>query len=433
MKQDRFIYLINQYVNKTISVEETRELKDMLTEMEQPELTEILGETWLTTVRPAFQEETDDKQKGTDDKWGETDDKDIRERIAGIVAVDKQEGSAAVVLPFAPEDVKRRVSIIRRAWFRYAAAVILILGLVTYFRLANRNLPRNTAPTANIPDVEPGRQTAMLTLGDGSSISLDSAGNGKLAIQGNAAITKLAGGQIVYQVNATGKRAALMNTMTTPRGGQYQLVLPDGTKVWLNAASAITYPVAFDGERKVKVKGEAYFEVAKNKESFIVDIEGRSSIEVLGTHFNVNAYADEENIRTTLVEGKIRVVDGAPEQHTKESVILKPGQQAVITAQVSNRQQPDKGNIAVFDNADLEQVLAWKNGLISLENVELPNLMRQLERWYDIQVEYEGAIPKIKFKGEMDRGVRLSGVLRFLTNFGIRTRMDGRTLIVLGN
>jgi ferric-dicitrate binding protein FerR (iron transport regulator) len=210
----------------------------------------------------------------------------------------------------------------------------------------------------------------------------------------------------------------IFNTLSTPRGGQYQLLLPDGTKVWLNAASSITYPVgALTKEIKIKIEGEAYFEVAKNKElPFIVDIGGRSTVEVLGTHFNVNGYTNEGVIRTTLLEGSVKVTNGQSDK------VLKPGQQSEQAAQDQK--------ITVHNDVDTDKVLAWKNGLFNFEGASLPAVMHQLERWYDITVQYEGAVPAIEFRGGMDRNVNLSAILQFLAEMKIKYTMQGHTLII---
>ena len=218
--------------------------------------------------------------------------------------------------------------------------------------------------------------------------------------------------------------------MTTPAGGQYQVTLPDGTKVWLNAASSITYPTAFvDKERPVKISGEVYFEVAKDKEKpFIVDVDGKSSVRVLGTSFNINSYGDESTIKTTLLEGSVKVMRTATTAVSTDSVILKPGQQALVAlpavAASSDRQ------LKVTSDVNIEQTLAWKNGLFNFNGSDLHAVMRQLERWYGIKVEYEGSIPDTKFSGEIYRNVNLSDVLEALQRMGVKFRLHGKTLLV---
>lgn len=319
-----------------------------------------------------------------------------------------------------PTPVAQRVHFLRTAWFRYAAAVILLLGSVAYFWATNNksNQPLTTDNKSSPADIEPGSNKAILTLADGSTIVLDKAADGELAQQGNAQVIKLSNGQIAYNVRGTAEGEVMMNTMSTPRGGQYQLTLPDGSKVWLNAASSITYPAVFVGkERKVKITGETYLEVAKDKtKPFIVDVDGKSFVEVVGTSFNINSYANEHAIKTTLVEGSVKVRVG-----NKES-LLKPGQAAEVT-QASN-------TIKVLDNADIDQTLAWKNGIFNLQNLSLQEFARQLERWYDIEVRYEGNVLDKTFEGKFGRDVRLSTVLNWFSELGIPNRLENRTLIL---
>ena len=354
----------------------------------------------------------------------------IREGIAATGA-----GSYSGEWQASGEPSAHRAHFLSTGWLRYAAAAVIVLaiGVVYYFLATDSDTEQPLAGAHTQPsDIAPGGDKAILTLGDGTAILLDSAQNGALAQQGNAEVIKTANGRLIYNVKDNEKGQVLMNTMTTPRGGRYELTLPDGTRVWLNAASSITYPTLFVGEeRRVTITGEAYFEVFKNeRQPFIVAVEGKLFVEALGTHFNVNSYADEGKIKTTLLEGSVRVspdIAGLPQDRSgasvKKAVILKPGQQA----QVSSR------NILVINDADIDQVMAWKNGFISIQDAGLVEVMKQLERWYDIQVRYEGEVPEVKFKGKMDRGVSLSGVLRSFSEFGIKTRLEERTLIVVGN
>lgn len=312
----------------------------------------------------------------------------------------------------------RRVHFLRRWGSAAAAILILAIGIITIVkRSSNRQSTPSNTPNVSVssPDVLPGTNKALLTLSDGTTITLDSTANGAIARQGNASIVKLSNGQIVYDLKGAPQGQVMMNTMVTPRGGQYQLVLPDGTRVWLNAASSITYPAVFVGnDRKVKVSGEVYMEVAKDKaRPFLVDVDGRSVVQVLGTSFNINAYPDEGNIKTTLVEGSIR---------TGHGVILKPGQQAILS-------DNDPAATKVLA-ANIGQTLAWKNGIFDFEDADLQTVTRQLERWYDIDIKLEHGLPGFKTEGQVDRGVKLSGIIRFLNNFGLKTRLEGRTLII---
>jgi ferric-dicitrate binding protein FerR (iron transport regulator) len=309
----------------------------------------------------------------------------------------------------------RRNRFPRTAWIWHAAALLVIAGVAGYFfyTLAkNAGLP-GTPPLAKLEDIPPGGNKAMLTLADGSVIVLDSARNGTIAQQGGAKILKPGAGKLSYE--GAGNAPAGFNTVTTPKGGQYQVTLSDGTRVWLNAASSIRFPTLFTGKhRKVEVSGEAYFEVAGNEQHpFLVDLKGDCEVEVLGTHFNVNNYSNEENVRTTLLQGSIRVTRG------KAAKLLRPGEQAVV-----------KENIAIDKSVNMDEVMAWKNGFFNLQNKNLDEVMKQLERWYDIDVRYEGKAPEILFTGDMDRGVNLSEVLGFLSESGVKLRLEGRTVVV---
>jgi transmembrane sensor len=312
-----------------------------------------------------------------------------------------------------------RVHFLKTAWIRYAAAILILFGIGTYLYINNQKEKPSVTQNSPVPvqnDVAPGGNRATLTLADGSKIILDSAKSGELAHEENATITKTADGKIVYDPNKKIGDKILLNTMTTPRGGQYQVTLPDGSQVWLNAESSITYPTAFTGsERKVSVTGEAYFEVAKNKlKPFRVDI-GSATIEVLGTHFNVNTYKEEPIKNTTLLEGSVRIKT----VHT--SLTLKPGQQGQLKGQ----------QLSLAANPDLEQVVAWKNGTFDFNGLALEKAMLQISRWYDVEVVYEGKKPGIRFSGEMGRDLNLSQVLKALDMMGVKFRIEGRILIVM--
>jgi transmembrane sensor len=307
-----------------------------------------------------------------------------------------------------------RVHFLRRAGWWAAAAVVLALASVGTYYLLNQK-PVLPAPVATlVHDVKPGREGATLTLADGRKVLLDSMVNGVVVMEANAEV-KLHNGQLVYTKTNDGSTAAntvAYNTMTTSRGRQFQLLLPDGTKVWLNAASSLTYPTAFTGrERKVEITGEAYFEVAKNAHlPFKVVINDHTEVEVLGTHFNVNAYGDESSINTTLLEGSVKV------RANKQVQMLTPGQQA----QVSNTSTAVK----LVTNANVDEAMAWKNGTFSFNDASLPAVMRQLSRWYNIEVEYEGGVPQGTFSGEIGRTLSLDQVLKGLTRTRIRYTIE---------
>ncbi|MBL7698188.1 MAG: FecR domain-containing protein [Chitinophagaceae bacterium] len=307
-----------------------------------------------------------------------------------------------------------------------AASVILISGAAIFFWSQSTN-EKNTARTpvnnSSAADILPGGQKAVLKLADGTTISLDDANKGSLGKQGYSNIEKREEGQLVYHPGDIIGKDVLYNTLSTPRGGQYELVLPDNTRVWLNAASSITYPVAFNGNnRKVHITGEAYFEVAPDKSKpFIVDVNGSVSVEVLGTHFNINSYADEGLINTTLLEGKIRLANN---RTTGEAVVLSPRQQAQVNK--SNDNLP----IAVVNNANVEEVMAWKNGYFHFTNTSLEAMMRQVERWYDVKVIFENNTPQLRFAGEIKRDLTLSQLLEGLSEMGVNVERKGRELFV---
>jgi transmembrane sensor len=335
----------------------------------------------------------------------------------------------------------RQPAPVRRLWIRWVAAAGILFVIGSLWLVVDRWRGRSTPgqqQAAAVQDVAPGGDKAVLTLADGSTILLDSAGNGLIAQQGATGIRKI-GGQIVYDAShspLTTDHSPVYNTMSTPRGGQYQLTLPDGSRVWLNAASSITYPTAFTGdERRVHITGEVYFEVASlpltpsgggginGKMPFIVSIDGKAEVEVLGTHFNINSYSDDESIKTTLLEGKVKVVNRESATGNGGSIILKPGEQAIAVSH---------SPLTIDHSPDIDKVMAWKNGFFNFEGASLTEVMKQLERWYDITVVYEKGVPNIEFFGEISRKVSLADLVNVLKDVGVHFRIEaGRKLVVL--
>ena len=309
-------------------------------------------------------------------------------------------------------------------FFRYvsAAAIFVAISTGVYFYKSNNTatLRERSPKLVSTPDRAPGGNKATLTLANGTKISLTDANNGDLVKNTGISITKTSDGQIVYKVLGSAKAlvgdAVEFNNITTPNGGQYQILLSDGSKVWLNDASSLKFPTVFSGEaRSVELTGEAYFEVSRNeKMPFTVKANG-TQVLVLGTHFNVMAYPDEKQVQTTLLEGAVKLI------HADAMTFLKPGQQGTITENEEGYQ---------VSRADVASAIAWKNGYFLLDNTSLPRLMRQISRWYDVDVIYTTKIKDHEFVGEVSRNYSLMKILKILELSGIKFKLDGRTLTV---
>ncbi|MNK14979.1 fec operon regulator FecR [compost metagenome] len=305
-------------------------------------------------------------------------------------------------------------------WYRYAAAAALlaIFSAGIYF---NTQTNRKSKEANHIANIQAGKNRATLTLANGTVINLDDVKDGQIAQQSGITINKTADGQLVYNIKEKANHNIIAqeayNTINTPPGGQYQVNLPDGTKIWLNAASSLKYPTIFNkNERKIELTGEAYFEVAKMKTPFIV-VTDKQKIEVLGTHFNVNSYADESSTKTTLLEGSVRVnTTGA---QGKNGLILKPGQQSLL-----------KSNRLTAYTVDVDETIAWKNGYFQFNESDLGTIMRQLSRWYNVDVVFEGRSPEELFHLKTPRNLTLEEVLKIFEINGINLKIEGRKLIV---
>lgn len=327
----------------------------------------------------------------------------------------------------------------RMVWLRWtAAAALILLAAGAYWFIVNKTPQPSTASNSPAPknDILPGGNKAILTLAGGQQLILDSAQQGSLAVQGNTDVRKTDNGKLVYHSMGSPSNAVIVyNKLTTPRGGQYQLTLPDGTQVWLNAASSITYPTAFTGkERKVTLTGEAYFEVAKNATMPFMVEENDMVIKVLGTRFDVNGYDNEPTHTAVLVDGAVSVVYG------KQEVRLQPGTQAQVR-QGAAANGRSAGNRLAGDNqapvltvspADIGQALAWKNGFFAFSKADLPTVMRQLARWYDVDVNYEGTISRdvFEFDGKIGKSLSLDQVLQLLTKTHVHYTIQGKQLTI---
>ncbi|WP_205513847.1 FecR family protein [Longitalea arenae] len=332
------------------------------------------------------------------------------------------------------ETIKKPIPVWRRTRVWWAAAgTMFLMATGGYFMFSNkRSVPQIVeTPKPGTKPVTPGGNKALLTLADGSVIVLDSAANGALSQQGKTIVLKKQDGELVYTSGNNGNQDAVAwNTISTPRGGQYQVNLPDGTKVWLNAVSSLRFPAGFTGnERVVELTGEAYFEVASvpmagggKKMPFKVLINPsaaageRTQVEVFGTQFNIKAYTDEASINTTLVEGAVTMVS------SKLRAFMKPGQQARVAKD---------GQMIVDEHADVEEAVAWKNGRFQFANADVETVMREIARWYDVTIAYAGKVPAEKFEGEIPRNSNIDEVIKILELSNVHCKIEGRKITVL--
>ncbi|SEW14982.1 FecR family protein [Chitinophaga arvensicola] len=332
-----------------------------------------------------------------------TDPERLRHELQQLAAVE-----AAIEAKLGWHEAHLPEKKIRKLYTRWswAAAILLLLSVGAYVWL-------KPAKQQVAEVIHPGGNKAVLTLADGSLVTLDSAGNQVIA-QGKASIHQQ-GGQLTYEGAGSGDNAGF-NKLSTPAGGQFKVQLPDGSTAWLNAASSIRYPVVFSGkERQVEVTGEVFFDVAQQADKpFKVIVNKGVEINVLGTQFNINAYNDRPFVSTTLIQGKVSVSkNGHP-------AILQPGEQALT----------DK-DTRVIKNIDVDKVMAWKNGMFNFEDVSLQEAMGEIERWYDVKVIYENGVPDIPFSGKISRDTNLNDLLKVLGETALKFRLEpGRRLVI---
>lgn len=309
---------------------------------------------------------------------------------------------------------KRVVPLNRRRSFQIAASILLVLTLSVF--VTNKLKKEPVKLHAQSHDLAPGGNKAVLTLANGSKIDLNNIKNGALTTQPGTHIIKQSG-QIDYKATTKSLRPSQVsyNTLTTPNGGQYQLTLADGTKVWLNAASSLKYPTVFTGsERVVELTGEAYFEVAHNSKQPFKVKTANQIIQDIGTEFNVSSYADED-VATTLVEGSVKIYNA------QKQTLIRPGQQYLINA---------NGAAEIKTDVDIDEVTAWKNGIFQFDNADIKTIMRQISRWYNVDVEYQGQVPSSTYHGRISRNSNASAVLKILQLGGINFTIEGRKIIV---
>lgn len=300
-----------------------------------------------------------------------------------------------------------------------AVFIGVLLGIGYFFFIQPKSGVKGPAIVKS--EIKPGGNNAILQLANGTKVMLNSVSDGQISDQQGIKVTKTKSGELVYSmVEQADTKNAQLNTVSTPRGGQYHLILVDKTEVWLNSGSSITFPTAFSGaDRKVEVTGEVYFEVAKNRHKPFIVGTRTSEVRVLGTHFNINAYADEETEVTTLLEGSVSV------KRNEQTALLKPGQQA-MSAKNSTR-------INVSDVEDAEAAIAWKNGYFQFDNTDLASLMRQISRWYDVEVQYNGKLPAKQYTGKIPRSVGTSELIEMLSYSGIHCTLKNNKIMVSPN
>lgn len=393
----RLGYLLERYHRKIATEQEKSELVLLLNQAGDDDLIRLLQKEWEASEdgNPLFKPD---------------------ERAAMLNRILQESRGNS---PVAPVVGKRNYGWIRK-YAAAAAVAAILLTVIGIYRAIDP--PRDTEGSMTerriLNDALPAGNKATLTMSNGKTIVLDRAQNGILAEQGNVMVNKEKDGQLIYEVagNSADPEIAF-HTLSTPRGGQYQIVLPDGSKVWLNAASSLTFPVSFKGkERAIELTGEAYFEIEKNPSKPFKVKSGTTEIEVLGTHFNVMAYNNESSMKTTLLEGAVKI------KNDGKVNILSPGQQAVLNKD---------GLMKVVRPIDPREAIAWKNGLFQFNNTELDVIMREAARWYDLDISYAGPVPQRRFTGKISRNVKASELLSILKYTGVRFEIRGKKIIVM--
>lgn len=326
------------------------------------------------------------------------------------------------------ESASKRIIFLRRWFVAASIALFLVASSSVFFYLKHNNsylLTKNKTRSLNKHTIAPGGNKALLTLANGSKITLDDAATGELAKQSGVKITKAANGQLVYTIentssNSTASTQLAYNTIETPKGGQYQVDLPDGSKVWLNAGSLLRYPINFNGNvRKVELTGEAYFEVAKNANKPFRVVSNKQVVEVLGTHFNISSYIDEASVKTTLLEGSVKVLSIGSNQ----SKLLKPGEQSNINY---------LNNTFSVQAVNTEEAVAWKNGYFLFVDEDMKSIMSKFARWYNVDVEYLGNVDNLRFGGMVSRSKDLAQALKIIEQTGnVKTKIEGRRVIIM--
>jgi ferric-dicitrate binding protein FerR (iron transport regulator) len=392
--------LIEKYVNKIYSREELQQLVNEAAN----------GSQELFSALKALWDKTNSGKTEDQEHWNELFSSMMERSKALETAEEDNEKNDEKVY---------RMGRRRRIFARTAVAAAILLVVSTTLVVIYRNGKQEVAigPQVNPEkNILPGGDKAVLTLADGSKIVLDTAANGTLAQQGGSKVIKI-GGQISYEGQQNAGQV-LYNTISTPKGGQYQLELPDGSKVWLNASSSLRFPTAFVGkERDVELSGEGYFDISHNaKLPFHVRVNDLD-VQVLGTQFNVNAYNDEPTLKTTLINGSVMVSS----QTLKKFTVLKPGQQGVL----------NKSELLVNKDVDIDEVVAWKNGQFMFTSTRLDQIMKQISRWYDVEVEFQGHNQDRVFSGIVGRGSNISDVLDIMKRAGIKFQIQGRKITVL--
>lgn len=350
------------------------------------------------------------------------------ERPKELVDVDevKREAILAAIYQTQIPKTSPEIFSLHVQWMKWTAvaAVILITVSVGSYIFFDKTKPvqPQLAAVLKTDDLRPGENRAILTLANGAKISLADSLSAEVVKQSGMQITKAANGQLIYKISSPSTALAnsntAYNTIETPKGGQYQVLLPDGTKVWLNASSSLRYPVPFSvKERSVVLTGEAYFEVEKDKNRPFRVLSKTQVVEVLGTHFNVNAYADEQAVKTTLLEGAVKVQSLG----LKVAKVLKPNQQAVLNTE----------GLSICE-ADTEMAVAWKNGYFRFNGEAIESIMRKVSRWYDVEVEFKGVISNERFNGTVSSNKNINQVLEMLeTTNAVHFKIEGRRIIVM--